>query len=321
MKKTLIALAIAATAASSVNAAQIYKSDSNTIDFYGQLRQYVVSDGSYNKISDGSRAGFKFSHSLNATTDLLGHIEFNAHDSFKGRYSYVGISNADYGTLTVGKQDIVFDEVWGVENSYANGGNSVLPESAGGNMTWNPDAMVRYAISSDAGWLKADYVNDQSKTNARSAEAFVGTSFGNVEVYGGAGYADNDTGAYDVLTGDSLVHAMATVNYANDTVSFGATYWYMSVDSVAGVDGADLDTNSLAVAGSYKVSDVTTAYAEWEYITDYQAEGNDFNQVNVGAKTYLTPKFMAFAEVAFQSDDNEADSDNVIYGTGVRYYW
>lgn len=40
MKKTLVALLVA-SAATSVNAADIYKSDDVTVDFYGQLRQHV----------------------------------------------------------------------------------------------------------------------------------------------------------------------------------------------------------------------------------------------------------------------------------------
>ena len=40
MKKTLLALAVMA-AAGSANAAEVYKTDDATVDFYGQLRQYV----------------------------------------------------------------------------------------------------------------------------------------------------------------------------------------------------------------------------------------------------------------------------------------
>ncbi|MGC9421443.1 MAG: porin, partial [Vibrio sp.] len=48
MKKTLVALLVA-SAATSVNAAEVFKADDVSVDFYGQLRQSVKFTDGENK--------------------------------------------------------------------------------------------------------------------------------------------------------------------------------------------------------------------------------------------------------------------------------
>ncbi len=329
MKKTLLALAIAATAASSVNAAQIVKTDTGSIDFYGQLRQYIYSGDDYKNFdlkSSSSRAGVDLAYHLTPMTDFVGNFEFNINDTdaFTNRYHYVGISNADYGTLLVGKQETIFDDIWGVENSYNNGGSSVLPESNGG-IDWIEQAMVKYKYESDAGWAQASYAHDNSDSNIQMTEIYGGTSFDDISVYGGMGYADNGTGIYTgdsndetTMAGKYLYHFMGTVAYDNGTYGVGVTYWYMDVKDKLGQD-VDVDSQSIAIAGNYNLNEKSSVYGTYEMIQDYAGDGLDFNELNVGADYRFSAAFRVFGEVAF-IDDDDAGSSN-LYTLGARFYW
>ncbi len=330
MKKSLLALAIAATAASSVNAAQIVKTETGSIDFYGQLRQYVYSgdnEKNFSLKSSSSRAGFDMAYHLTPETDFVGKFEFNINDSdaFTNRKHYVGVANADYGTLLVGKNSIITDDVWGVENSYNNGGNSVLPESVGG-IYWLQQAMLKYSLETDDWWVQAAYSHDNDNSNVQLSEVFAGTTIGDISIYGGGGYADNSTG---LLTGDvnsdgdkvttakgtTVKHAMVTASYENDMYGAGVTYWYADVAS----SGSSKDSHSLALAGHYNLNEKSTLYGTYEFITDYASEGEDYAMLNIGADYRFSSAFRVFGEVAFEDDDS-TDKQN-IYTLGARFYW
>jgi outer membrane protein OmpT len=337
MKKTLVALAVL-VAAGSVNAAEVFKSDEGSVDFYGQLRQELKKndDNDATLKSGSSRAGVKVNYKASDDLSVLGLIEFNINDTaaFTTRKHTVGLSG-DFGTVTVGKDSILTDDVWGAENSYFYGGTSVLPEADGFGVNWLQQAMVKYVLEAEAGWLKAAYSYDNGDANPTTFEVFAGTSFDAISVYGGFGLITDKTTSttgysttIDPKTGmgtaikstkdSEIKHVMLTVSYAADKFDVGATYWHAENENKK--VNYTLETDSLVVAGSYKVADKTKVYGGYEFVGDYQAADKDFTNLYAGVEYKLSGWARVYAELALQDDDNKADKENN-YGIGARVYW
>ncbi|KYN26221.1 hypothetical protein AUQ44_13945 [Vibrio cidicii] len=320
MKKTLVALAVL-VAAGSVNAAEVFKSDEGSVDFYGQLRQELKKndDNDATLKSGSSRAGVKVNYKASDDLSVLGLIEFNINDTaaFTTRKHTVGLSG-DFGTVTVGKDSILTDDVWGVENSYFYGGTSVLPEADGFGVNWLQQAMVKYVLEAEAGWLKAAYSYDNGDANPTTAEVFAGTTFDAISVYGGFGFITDKTNGQD----SEIKHVMLTASYAADKFDIGATYWHAENEfKVANTNSYyTLKTDSLVVAGSYMVADKTKLYGGYEFVGDYKAADKDFTNLYAGVEYKLSGWARVYAELALQDDDNKADKENN-YGIGARVYW
>lgn len=347
MKKTLLALAVLA-AAGSVNAAEIVKTDDATVDFYGQLREYATKnskDEDATLKSSSSRAGINASYKATDTLKVLGTVEFNLGESNSGtnRKHYVGLSSTDWGTLTVGKQSIIADDLWGVENSYLGNAVSMLPEASGFSQEWLQQAMLKYSFETDAGWVKATYSYDNGDTNPTVAELFVGTSIDNIDIYGGVGYQDDrTTSTKDVkvtstgtdsdgntVTGTSIItttaaksdvelkHGMLTVNYNGEGWNLGTTYWHAEIEDNNA--NSELTTDSFVVAGAYNLTEKLQAYGGVEYVLDFEEEGNDYSNVYGG----VVYKFASWARVFAEGGVNDQDiaQDDYYYGVGARVYW
>ena len=337
MKKTLLAMVVAATAAGSVNAAELLKTDTASLDFYGQLREQIVQgseDSDPTVTSGSSRTGLNARYVANDSVTVIGTYEIGIADfsasesgSWAVRKHYIGLDFGDAGTVTLGKQSILSDDVWGAENSYFGDAKSMLPES-GVSMNWLQRAMLKYTVEGEAGWLQAAYSYDNEDADQTTAELYVGRSFGAVSVYGGVGYlkdqiaSTNDNGTYDdsddftVHNDDEMKHAMLTVAYDADAWNVGATYWYKDSDS----SGTNLKTNSMVVAGSVKVADKTSVYGGYEFITDFESENNDYQNVYAGVEYKYASWARVFAEFGSHTQD-VADGDDSYWGVGARLYW
>ena len=116
MKKSLLALAIAAVAAASTSAsaATIYSKDGTSIDAYGRVMAVYYSqdyangntasnDGNFNS---SSRLGFNFRSEINSLVTAVANVEWEmaAEDgTTKSRYTWVGADLGQYGLLKIGK--------------------------------------------------------------------------------------------------------------------------------------------------------------------------------------------------------------------------
>ncbi|SJN55464.1 Porin-like protein H precursor [Vibrio ruber DSM 16370] len=346
MKKTLIALAVL-SAANVVNAAEILKTDSASVDFYGQLREELKqvdwakkSDDTHTTLSSGSsRAGVNSIYTINDDLDVLATVEFGIGQSNSGtsRKHYLGFASKEWGTVTVGKQSVLTDDVWGVENDWIGLGYSVLPEMDDYGMYWLQDAMIKYTLEGSAGWFKAAYSYKNGNDDPTTAEIFAGTTFGNIELYGGVGYLEDKTtstktkdititsgGATHTVESKTttvnskeLKHGMLTVNYKGDGWNLGTTYWHAQVDDNA--KNTKLTSDSVAVAGSYSFTEKLSLYGGYEYIKDLQEEGNDFNGVYSG----LLYKYASWTKVYAETGFNDSDKigNDSYWGIGVRIYW
>lgn len=134
MKKTLVALAVTAFAASA-SATTVYDAEGSKVDFEGSLR--LVLDRSDSKTVNntnavvskkdahtgirnaGSRFAVKVKHNLAQDFYALGRVEFRFNkdakdDGFGDLYAhraYVGLGSKQYGELTFGRQVVIADDL------------------------------------------------------------------------------------------------------------------------------------------------------------------------------------------------------------------
>ncbi len=116
MKKTLVALTVAAIAASSANAATLFNQNGSKLDVTGSARVMLVNTtGSRTDLqNDGSRINFKFSQKISDDLSALGHIEIRpSGNDFKGdiktKYVYAGLKSQSVGELSFGKRKTAGD--------------------------------------------------------------------------------------------------------------------------------------------------------------------------------------------------------------------
>lgn len=143
MKKTLVALAVTAFAASA-SAVTVYDNEGTKIDFEGSLRLLLENDGSKTKKAgvetttkrshtnlknDGSRFAVRAKHDLAEDFFAFGRLElrFNGEaanaDQFGDLYAhraYVGLGSKQYGEVSFGRQVTIGDDIAqsGFDNTY-----------------------------------------------------------------------------------------------------------------------------------------------------------------------------------------------------------
>ncbi|WP_373818194.1 porin [Glaesserella sp.] len=154
MKKTLVALAVTAFAASA-SAITVYENEGSKIDFDGSLRLKLEKNwskksggsteaGHSNLANDGSRFGVRVKHDIAEDFYALGRLEFRFESNVKttdkfgdlnAKRAYVGLGSKQYGELTFGRQltiaddiaQVGFDYVYGTwDNNLTTAGNSVV---------------------------------------------------------------------------------------------------------------------------------------------------------------------------------------------------
>lgn len=113
MKKTIVAVAVAALAATSANAATIYAKDGTTVNVSGSLRLMLdkTTDHRADLEDDGSRLIIDVKHELGEGFSALANIQTRTGDlggkgdkGFRTKYVYAGFAQENIGTLTFGKQ-------------------------------------------------------------------------------------------------------------------------------------------------------------------------------------------------------------------------
>ncbi|EOW9304945.1 TPA: porin [Vibrio cholerae] len=321
MKKTLLALAVLA-AAGSVNAVEILKSDAGTVDFYGQLRQeFKKEDGKDATLSSGSsRAGFDAKYAINEELNWLGKAELSLNESKATkkeagdnvgkdvymRLHFIGISG-DFGALTFGKQIQISDDVWGAENSYFFGGDSVLYA----NIDGVHDSMIKYEFDNDAFWVKASFGLDEDNKEEQQTELFAGTAFGDFSVYGGFGATE--------LTSSNVkteqTYYMLTAAYSIGDLGLGTTYYHNKTEVGS---NADVKKDSFVLAADYKVADKTKLYGGYEFIETKNAN-SDVDNAYAGVEYKFASWGRVYAEANYKKEEGQSSTDN--YGIGARVYW
>ncbi|MEZ8734139.1 MULTISPECIES: porin [unclassified Vibrio] len=354
MKKTLLALAVM-TAAGSVSAAEIFKTDEGSVDFYGQLRtelkisddtkEYAYDQGTdmfVGTVKEGkttigagsSRAGVDAKYALNDDLDIIGKVEFSTSSGeMKIRQHILGFAG-DFGSIKIGQQWTVADDIYGADYSYFYGGSALGYSQLNGALH---DSLIKYNYNSDNFFVAANYGLDENDSNQELAEIFVGGSAGDLSGHVGFGQTTDETGAdkvedtyYQATVEYSFGKAGIGFTYYNteiknsehkvtiDGISLAGTYaWADNATAYAGYEYTDQDTGNISVVGEFGEEDTSTVI----YVgTDYHF--NSWSRIYVEA-AYLDGRTLGFTNKESDSFVNEPTiADGALaFATGVRVYW
>lgn len=342
MKKTLLALAVLA-AAGSVNAAEVFKSDEGSVDFYGQLRPVLKftdsNDHEAELNTSSSRMGVKGVYLLNDSVKLLGEVEVGVaigankatedeggekeDDKVFVRRHIFGIDMGDYGVVRIGKEGTWADDVYFADYSYFFGG---FAAETGYGHAWNNDSQIKYAYTADNFWVKAGYAFGEKDSNEEIREMFVGTTVGDLSLHAGVMSTDNKISTSNTADTETLSFEL-TGEYALGEHTIGLSYYRASKDDNNAK--STVESDYITLAGMFAVADKTTLYAGYEYLMeDSDVVGTvdaDSSVSYLGLEYKFSKWARVFAEVGYTfkgtSFDNKETDDAVDFGLGARFYW
>ena len=343
MKKTLLALVVAASATASVNAAEVFKSEEGSVDFYGQLRPTLLfldgKDHTAELNTSSSRVGVNAVYVVNDSLKVLGEVEigvglgdnYDAGDDSSERTDdtvYVrrhifGFDMGEMGTIRFGKEGTFADDVYGAEYSYFFGGSALLY-----GHEWNNDSQIKYAFENDAFWLKAGYALGEKDTNEEIAEVFVGKSFGDLSMHAGVLSTNNEISVDGVTPKDTEnLSFEVTGEYALGEHTLGATYYYNEAED--NIADETVDSHGLSLGAMFAVAPKTTVYGGYELVlSESDAAGSvdaDSSAFYAGVEYKFSKWARVFTEVGYKFEgtdleDNDTD-DATNFGVGARFYW
>ncbi|MEZ8146962.1 porin [Enterovibrio norvegicus] len=342
MNKKILAVAIPAVLlASNVSAYEVFSSDEGSVEVYGQLRAKLTKDeGKDIKLDDGSsRAGVNATYTVNEYFDVLGAIEYSLADEFKNRYSYIGASG-DWGKVTLGKQYLTADDLWGVDNSYFYGGSHIVEGTISGG---KHDSSVRYIFENDDFYVDASYAFAEDDANPEVFELFGRVNVAGFDVTAGVSQATQGHAAFDGVPAGELEDFYHTlwVERTFGDLSVGVQYASSKIESDA--VNMELDRTGYGLALSYGLSEKSSVYGGYEF-SEYDVkdaassvlESNDATLVYLGAVHKFNSFFRVYGEAAyadgttagFTNNKNDwtvaagatADSE-MKYAIGARVYW
>ena len=287
MKKTLVALAVAAVAATSANAAVVYNQDGTKVEVAGSFRVLLSKNtGERADLKNaGSRVIIKGTQDLGDGYSALANLEirFDANDKksfgdIEAKRVYAGFAKEGVGTLTFGKQLTNLDDV----------------------------ALSDYTY--DLGGVKQTQTSGDKVAKFRSAD-FAGFSFGLDYLFG-----ENDKDKYNHKSGFGVSAFYTSPEFAQDThVNFEAGF--SQVKAKAGNFAVDKeDLKNLPVVGV--AADGTKVYnkAALDRVTDKYDE-HKVNAFLVGVELVSGP----FAIAVDYSQKKATDDVNAFdaYGSSV----
>lgn len=319
MKKTLLALAVIA-AAGTAQAAEVYKSDDVSVDFYGQLRQQVVFTDAKNangdrvdpKIDAGSsRYGVNVAY--NAADEgltVLGNVELAAKNG-DTRTHYIGMAT-EYGQFTYGQQAPLYDDVaYGAIYAYAFD-NAPYQGNLGTDDNFFQTSSIKYALDVDNSWLAAQYNLSENDSNAELFEVFGGTNVDQFSfVLGGATQKDK-TANQNIDT----TYFVATVEYALENGVIGLTY--ANNKDKNKVSDQTAKSNGYHLGAKFGVAPKTSLYGGVQLI-DGNTNVNDETNIYLGAEYMFAKWARTYVEYNFNDTDNQKDENNL--AIGARVYW
>ncbi|MEG9482181.1 porin [Mannheimia sp. HC-2023] len=359
MKKTLVALALTAFAASA-SATVVYDADGTKVDFWGSLRLIVDNqtkkeggkkvakedNGDTKLRNGGTRFGVKVNHALNdngfyALGALQVRLKGNQDAGFGDLYAhqaYVGLGQKEYGQLTFGKQPVIADDV-GLANDYAYGLlDDYVPTSS--------TSAIRYDYNGIEGLtLSANYNFSQTEENNGKKLVTVDPVTGEKEGYNiKNGYG---LGAIYEVNNWIFQGAYGRTNYKTDSAdkiranAFDAAIGYNINDAVlVGVDGGYRVTKDgsekekefyVGPMVKVQVTDKSSIYGNYKYAqTKYEGGSKDKEHgFLVGTDYKFHKNVVAFVEGAYvkgrsydsQGNHSSAKTTEQAIGVGLRVNW
>ncbi|MDD7570046.1 MAG: porin [[Actinobacillus] rossii] len=348
MKKTLVALAVAAAAvAGSANAAVVYENDGAKVELSGSFRAFlgrVSDDKRGDLINNKSRVELKASQDLgNGLSALLGYeMRFNKNEDGKNKGNagfddpntdklFAGLKHTDIGTLTFGRQTTTGDDVLQDGAYYTSGENGILTTSAKKSVKFKSVEWNGFAFG-------ADYIFGDSSKEAKSNQVLK-NGFGLTGYYN---YKIDEKQALGFVVGYTQANYEESTGSAYPEVNQKDKAWLAHVDYTYGPFYAalnygqkledhkgesDVKYRYFLTDVSYQVTEPSKVYAQWERI-DGKEKGSNVRDVEniyvVGADYKLHKNVVTYAEYAHKRTKDGADQETVkdnVYGVGLRVFF
>uniref|UniRef100_UPI00403D57B8 porin n=1 Tax=Pasteurella multocida TaxID=747 RepID=UPI00403D57B8 len=329
MKKTIVALAVAAVAATSANAATVYNQDGTKVDVNGSVRLLLKKEKDMrgDLIDNGSRVSFKASHDLGEGLSVLGYAELRFSKDVKDKKGkvnqpignevhakrlYAGFAYEGLGTLTFGNQLTIGDDVGVSDYTYFNSGiNGVLITS--GQKAINFKSAEFNGFTFGGAYV---FSGDANKDALRDGRGFVVAGLYNRQI-GDVGFAfEAGYSQKYVKQKEKAFLVGAELSYAG--LALGVDYAQSKVTNVGGKKRA------LEVGLNYDLNDKAKVYTDFIWKKE-SPKGNvkRTRTVAVGFGYKLHKQVGTFVEGAWgrkKDADGKTTKDNVV-GTGLRVHF
>ena len=358
MKKTVIALAIAAFAATgAANAATVYNQDGTKVELGGSARIFLGKLGKDQRgdlVNDGSRIKINATHTLdNGLSAFVGYeTRFNgtqtnakgksiqkqsgSDTSFGGLTTnklFVGFGFENVGKLSFGRQATTADDVLGDGLYYRSGDNNILTTSADKSIKFRSADFEGFSFGADYLFGNPNKVTAaKSYKNGAGVAAFYNYDFEkNHNIEFAAGYTFDQ---YDSVNSSSTSQKnhnwLLSSHYRLDAFRFAVAYG----QSTEKVTGATHDTKGkyIFLESKYDLADVagipSTVGLQWERYNEKDYNGQDkgksiANQYIAMADYKLSKNVVPYVQYtrATEKDNVGQRTSENVYGAGLRVHF
>ena len=358
MKKTVIALAIAAFAATgAANAATVYNQDGTKVELGGSARIFLGKLGKDQRgdlVNDGSRIKINATHTLdNGLSAFVGYeTRFNgtqtnakgksiqkqsgSDTSFGGITTnklFVGFGFENVGKLSFGRQATTADDVLGDGLYYRSGDNNILTTSADKSIKFRSADFEGFSFGADYLFGNPEkYTTNDSYKNGAGVAAFYNYDFEkNHNIEFAAGYTFDQ---YDSVNSSSTSQKnhnwLLSSHYRLDAFRFAVAYGQRTEK----VTGATSNTRGkyIFLESKYDLADVagipSTLGLQWERYNEKDYNGQDkgksiANQYIAMADYKLSKNVVPYVQYtrATEKDNVGQRTSENVYGAGLRVHF
>ncbi|MFU2132222.1 porin [Gallibacterium anatis] len=343
MKKTLVALAVAAVAATSANAAVVYNQDGSKVEVGGSLRLLMTQyKGERTDLKNkGSRVIFKGTQDLGDGFSALGNVELRFEDDGKDKFGkvqtkrlYAGFAKEGIGQLTFGRQLTNLDDSGLSDYTYNLGGVNQTQTDG--------DKVARFRSASFAGLeLGLDYFfGDKDKANDGNKSGYGASLFytlniaENTTLKFNAGYSQVKLKADKVTIGKAeKVKVSGTDENGQSvqvTVLNDKKVPYKEHKQKAFIVGTELASGPFAIAVDYSQVKATNNVNVVAYHSDSDSTirpelYNRIRTLEVGVKYAYSDKGKVYGEYIWgkgntHNDSEICDLDQFILGVDYKLH-
>ena len=351
MKKTVIALAIAAFAATgAANAATVYNQDGTKVELGGSARIFLGKVGKNQRgdlVNDGSRIKINATHTLDNGLSAFVGYETRFKDKQKENQEgsettfgnivtnklFVGFGFENVGKLSFGRQATTADDVLGDGLYYRSGDNNILTTGADKSIKFRSADFEGFSFGADYLFGNPNKVTAaKSYKNGAGVAAFYNYDFEkNHNIEFAAGYTFDQ---YDSVNSSSTSQKnhnwLLSSHYRLDAFRFAVAYG----QSTEKVTGAAHDTKGkyIFLESKYDLADVagipSTLGLQWERYSEKDYNGQDQgksikNQYIAMADYKLSKNVVPYVQYTRATEKNnygQRTNEN-IYGAGLRVHF
>ncbi|USD59450.1 porin [Vibrio sp. SCSIO 43140] len=264
MKKTLLAVVLPTLFVTGANAAEIFKSEEGSAEFYGQIRTELTSVNdsetdtrTTNLNTSGSRGGINAKYNVSDDLYVHGLVEFGlpGNGEVAGRLHYAGFGG-DWGKVSLGRQYTTQDDFYGADFSYWFGGSGIRYLASA---SFKHDNYIKYAFDGENFSIGAGYGLDENNSAPSTAQLFGSANFGDFDfILGGATDKDEESGVGKL---ESTAYT-GSVGYTFEKSYVQATYYNAEYKNQV----LKIKEDAFSVAANYDIQDNATIYAGFEYV-------------------------------------------------------